>query len=415
MKAENTSEDTNSPRILLVDDEKPILSSLKRLLRPHQYNLFTAESAADGLKILEKEDIDIVISDMRMPNMDGATFLQIVLEKWPDTVRMLLSGFSEVNSIIDGINKGQIYHYITKPWDDFELLLALQHGLEQKTLEKEKADLLEEIREQNRKLEIEITGKEKNLLENINLKDKFEQSTYQKICFIENISKETHQFALDNINIMEVLLNYDLTQEQKNNVAKFNKNVKDFVAILQDVIDLAKNKQGKLEILNIDFNLHEFINNIKNEYEIERTDLTLSINFNIVGNIPHLVQGDPKRIRQIIRNLIDNANQYSTESQIEVAVSIKDEKKLNFNISFAVRDKGTGIDPMQMKQIFNTYSECIEVGHKFEGKDFGLEVCRELTKLMGGEVGCESALGKGSCFWFTVALKETEDHVGNIN
>src|SRR5487761_2285976 len=108
-------------KILFVDDEANILSSLKRLFRPFGYQIFTAESGSQGLEIMEREKIDLVVSDMRMPEMNGAQFLEKVRAGWPDTIRILLTGFAEIRATIDAINKGQIYRYISKPWEDNDI------------------------------------------------------------------------------------------------------------------------------------------------------------------------------------------------------------------------------------------------------------------------------------------------------
>ncbi len=138
--------------LLFVDDEANILSSLKRLFRPFGYRIFTAESGAEGLEIMAREAVDLVVSDMRMPEMNGAQFLEKVREKWPDTVRILLTGYAEIGSTIEAINKGQIYRYISKPWEDNDITLTIQHALQQKQLEHEKLRLEELTRRQNAEL-----------------------------------------------------------------------------------------------------------------------------------------------------------------------------------------------------------------------------------------------------------------------
>lgn len=125
--------------VLCVDDEPNILSSLKRLFRPLGYTVLTADSGAAGLALLDSAGpVDLVISDMRMPEMDGARFLELVRERWPDTVRLLLTGYSDVTSILAAINRGEIYRYITKPWDDNDILLVVRHALERRALEAER-------------------------------------------------------------------------------------------------------------------------------------------------------------------------------------------------------------------------------------------------------------------------------------
>jgi len=127
--------------VLFVDDEANILSSLKRLFRPLGYRIFTAEGGAAGLQVFEQNPIDLVISDMRMPEMNGAEFLEKIRAKWPDAVRILLTGYADVGSTIAAINKGEIYRYIAKPWDDNDIVLTVKHALERKNLELEKQRL----------------------------------------------------------------------------------------------------------------------------------------------------------------------------------------------------------------------------------------------------------------------------------
>ncbi|WP_374672791.1 response regulator, partial [Acidovorax temperans] len=135
--------------VLCVDDEPNILSSLRRLFRPCGYRVLVAESGAQGLDVLRNETVDLVISDMRMPHMDGAQFLAAVRADWPDVVRILLTGYADMASTIEAINKGQIYRYINKPWVDEDLLLTVRQGLEGRTLQREKERLEALTREQN--------------------------------------------------------------------------------------------------------------------------------------------------------------------------------------------------------------------------------------------------------------------------
>lgn len=138
--------------VLFVDDEANILSSLQRLFRPAGYHILTASSGAQALEILEQEPVDLVISDMRMPGMDGAAFLEQVGKRWPDTLRILLTGYADITSTINAINKGQIYRYISKPWEDSDIRFTVQHALEARNLLREKRRLEEVVSRQNQEL-----------------------------------------------------------------------------------------------------------------------------------------------------------------------------------------------------------------------------------------------------------------------
>ena len=145
--------ETLAPATLLcVDDEPSILSALRRLFRPHGYRILVAEGGAAGLAVLETEAVNLVISDMRMPEMDGATFLREVRKRWPDTMRLLLTGYADVTSTVAAINEGEIYRYISKPWDDIEIVKTVREALERQQLEAENRRLTALTQAQNDEL-----------------------------------------------------------------------------------------------------------------------------------------------------------------------------------------------------------------------------------------------------------------------
>ncbi|HKT64164.1 HD domain-containing phosphohydrolase [Burkholderia sp. 22313] len=129
------------PLILLVDDEPSVLSALKRVLRPARYEILTADSGETALEILASTEVDLIVSDMRMPNMSGAAFLSRARSLYPDTMRILLTGYSDIASIVEAVNEGGVYRYLNKPWDDHDLLMTLEQALEQRRLRAEAARL----------------------------------------------------------------------------------------------------------------------------------------------------------------------------------------------------------------------------------------------------------------------------------
>jgi response regulator RpfG family c-di-GMP phosphodiesterase len=137
MSADETQQEKQTT-VLFVDDESNILSALRRLFRPLNYKVLTANSGAQGLELMAQEPVDLVISDMRMPEMDGAQFFEKVRDGWPDSVRILLTGYADISSAVAAINKGEIYRYVSKPWEDSELIATVKEALQRKQLEIEK-------------------------------------------------------------------------------------------------------------------------------------------------------------------------------------------------------------------------------------------------------------------------------------
>lgn len=122
------------PTILFVDDEENILNALVRLFRKEDYEVFTATSGAAGLKILEEKDISLILSDHRMPGMTGVDFLSRAKEISPNSIRIMLTGYADLEASIAAINKGEVYRFISKPWNDEELKLTVKQSLDYRDL-----------------------------------------------------------------------------------------------------------------------------------------------------------------------------------------------------------------------------------------------------------------------------------------
>ena len=150
--------------LLVVDDEENIVSSLKRLLRRDGYHILTAHSGPQGLQRLAENDVDVIISDQRMPGMTGVEFLRRAKELYPHTVRMVLSGYTELQSITDAINEGAIYKFLTKPWDDERVRAHIREAFTHKEMADENRRLDREVQEGAREL-AHVNGQLKRLLE----------------------------------------------------------------------------------------------------------------------------------------------------------------------------------------------------------------------------------------------------------
>jgi len=154
--------------ILCVDDERVILRTLQRLFHRKSYKVLIANSGQDALDIIKDTPIDVVVSDMRMPEMDGATLLEKIANTHPDTYRIVLSGFADFESTVAAINLGKTHRFINKPWDNDGLINAVEEGLEIIRLTKENKNLKDKIEKQNELLK----GLNNNLEEKVNLRTK---------------------------------------------------------------------------------------------------------------------------------------------------------------------------------------------------------------------------------------------------
>lgn len=156
-------------KVLIVDDEKNVLNALKRILIKCDYECFFASSGSDGIDILKENDVSVIISDMRMPHMDGIEFLQNAYDLQPDAIRIILSGYADIATIMEAINKGHVWRYITKPWDEFDLKVSINNAIG-----------LFEQGEERKRLFLEVQEKNKELADlNANLEKKVEERTLE--------------------------------------------------------------------------------------------------------------------------------------------------------------------------------------------------------------------------------------------
>jgi response regulator RpfG family c-di-GMP phosphodiesterase len=146
----------NSPeekiKILYVDDEENNLQAFKATFR-RDFKIFLALSADEGREILKSEDVHIIITDQRMPDETGVDFLTSIIPIYPDPIRVLLTGYTDIQAVIDAINKGQIYHYLTKPWEEEYMRNVIQNAYEVYQLRLENRRLTLDLHDINSQLE----------------------------------------------------------------------------------------------------------------------------------------------------------------------------------------------------------------------------------------------------------------------
>ncbi len=150
---ENAFDENKLIRILAVDDEPFVLDTIKRLLNDDSYDVLTATSGKEGLSMMKTLPVQIVISDYRMPEMNGVEFLKEVCRQWPDTIRIVLSGYADIHSIIAAVNEGQIYKFMGKPWNNEELRMTIANAVERYSLQQQNVRLTEELKKKNEDLQ----------------------------------------------------------------------------------------------------------------------------------------------------------------------------------------------------------------------------------------------------------------------
>lgn len=146
----------NEHCVLFVDDETQILKGIKRVIRKQPFQALYAEGGQQALAVLERQSVQVIVSDLKMPEMDGLTLLQQVQRRYPEIIRMVLSGVTDIDPVLEAIHVGRVYRYITKPYDDRELLSIINQALDTWRIQQENRNLLAQLSEQNRMLERQV-------------------------------------------------------------------------------------------------------------------------------------------------------------------------------------------------------------------------------------------------------------------
>ena len=144
--------------ILYVDDEQNNLVSFKAVFRI-KYNVYTALSGEEAIRMLDELPINIIITDQRMPNMTGVEFLETIMENHPDPMRILLTGYADMTAVVDAVNKGKIFHYLTKPWNEEELDMTINRAYEEYRKKMDEREMTEKLSISNEQLEFLLRQK----------------------------------------------------------------------------------------------------------------------------------------------------------------------------------------------------------------------------------------------------------------
>lgn len=395
-----TADQTESARecetLLVVDDEQAITATIADLFH-QRYRVITASNAEEALKQLGRSDIAVVISDQRMPKITGAELLSKIAVMHPDITRIMLTGYSDLESVVRAVNEGQIYFYLTKPWQEGELFTVVEKAVEHHTLLRERNRLIEELREANATLEAKVEVRTRELRDkNLAL----EAADKVKSEFL-GVAAHDLRSPLGAIHkMMELLLDESELNEQER--TEFLTLIRDMAGhmleLVNDLLDITRIETGRLDLKIQPIDLGTFV------AEVERYNHTLAKSKQIVlwtSIGPQLSEAhfDAERIRQVLNNLLGNAFKFSrpgTNVKLEV-------RRVAAGTEFAVRDEGQGIRADELPSLFGAFqrTSTLPTGGE-QSSGLGLCICKKIVEAHGGKIGLESEVGKGSRFFFTL-------------
>ena len=376
------------PTLLIVDDEPEVLRSLHDLFRL-EFRVLTHELPSEALAMLASDvEVDVVMSDQRMPEMSGVQFLEKARAVRPDATRLLFTGYADIKAVIDAVNRGHIARYVAKPWDVDELTTVIRQAVEQHALIAEKNRLLRELKETNARL-----------TEAVRLKGKF----------IEVASHELNTpvtVVLGLTELWKMAMSGAATAAERTWVDRIHGAGLRLASTVERMLKLLKTGQMSLDLTTSAVLLEPLIRQAVAgaqpflEARHQTVELTIAPDLG-------MAELDPPKIVDVVTNLLVNAIKFTPDGgTIRVSAEPVDEDVVRFRVA----DSGIGIAPADRPHLFEPFFTGNDTMHHSSGeyqyckKGMGLGLClvKAFVELHGGSVSVNTAAGEGATFTVTL-------------
>jgi two-component system sensor histidine kinase/response regulator len=350
-------------KVLYVDDEVNNLLAFQAGFRRH-YEIFTASTVAEGLNVLNDNEVHVILADQRMPKITGVEFFSIIRKAHPDPMRILITGYLDIDALVDAINTGEIFRYIKKPWDDLELKNAIQNAFEVYNTRQQLNNKVHELERANDELNRFVYSTSHDL-----------RSPLANILGILNVAKLQQPFDDPNnyygmiescVNKMDVFIHKIIEYYKGIRVDNVNE-VIDFTSVLNESIELC---------------------NMQNPQIVFEVNVDQALAF----------RSDGFRLSLILNNLISNAVKYQREDEKNPKVAIT-VKVSEIEAVVNIEDNGVGIIDEHLNKIFQIFFRSTDYRN---GLGIGLYIVKEALTRIGGDITVKSDFGKGTKFTLTV-------------
>ncbi len=378
--------------LLVVDDEPDLVQSVQDLLR-FDFRVLGATRATEGMKIMEREKIDIVMTDQRMPEMTGVEFLKHLRQAYPDTTRLLFTAYADIEAVTDAINQGNVYRYISKPWEPHELREVLRQAVEHHDLLAERKRLLLELQEKNRQLE--------------NANAELLQANDLKKCFIKVASHELRTPLTIVMGLSDLARR---TPEAPPVLRQWLESIHVGSLRLNERVDLmiklllADRFDRPLTLQEVDLAglLRGSAGDVAIFIEQRQQQLTVDLPADL-----GTVHVEPDKLHDSVVQLLVNAIKF-TPNGGKIRLSAR--RLSDGGTEIVVADTGVGLDAASLARVFDPFFTRFDVSRHSSGVfDFdrrglglGLSVVKACIEMHGGQVKGASEMGQGSTF--TISL-----------
>ena len=383
--------------ILVVDDEPDVVKSVQDLLRL-DYRVLGATRAADAMRIIAEQEVHVVMTDQRMPEMTGVQFLSHVRGQHPEAVRLLFTGYADIRAVIEAINQGSVYRYITKPWDPDELQTVIREACQRYDLLVERKRLLDMLQQQNK--ELERTNAE--LIRANELKHAFIQVASHELrtplTILTGLARlATTAAAKPDSGVQEPVRGWLTRIEQA--AKRLQRLVDQLVAmLLANRFDRPLDRQ-QAELAPL---LTQATDDVRPFVELRKQNLVVDLAPDL-GSAPV----EAAKIRDSVNHLLLNAIKFTPDGG---RITLSGRRTPDGGAEIQVTDTGPGLDPAHQRQLFEPFFTGFDVsrhssGH-FEygrkGLGLGLSLVKAFVEMHGGRIHVESEPGHGTTFTITL-------------
>lgn len=353
-----------NPTILCVDDEVDNVDALERLFRS-KYTVLKSTSGAQALEILDQypDKISVIITDQRMPEMTGVEFLAKTIEKLPDASRILLTGYTDIQSVIAAVNSGQIFKYVTKPWDPVDLMATVDRA-------HERYKLGMELQEKNRALKKALT--------------ELQSLDQAKNQFMILINHELKTPLTSILSFSELLSETPLNEEQELCLNRVRKSAERLRSLIDDVLVVVAGETKTLKTKVQPFESSELKNQIKKEAALLNSQKNQTFHVDVVEK---KIVGDFALINQVMRRLLHNSIKFGKErSEIKIESKLISPHRLKFSIF----NEGEPISENVKDKVLKPFFIDEDVMNHSVGMGLGLTVCQSILKAHASGLSIEN-------------------------
>jgi signal transduction histidine kinase len=381
-----------SATVIVVEDEKGSRATLCGILEDAGYRIVGVGTGAEGMGAIRRNSFDAVVTDIRLPDIDGMEILEQAREINPDAAVIMMTGYASVETAVDAVNQGA-YAYFVKPVNPEELKTTIANALRQQRLLQENKRLVDSLQQSNK------------LLYDAN--DGLRKATQAKTEFMANMSHELRTPLNVIIGFSELMLDEvtgEVNEEQRQSLSDILASGKHLLGLINDILDLSKIESGKVELKQRNFSLPALVKSLQRVMTPILAPKKQSLEVAVARGLS-VISADRDKIRQVLLDLLSNATKFTPDGGRLRIEAVAD----SCCCSISVVDNGIGIRLEDQERIFEPFSQLDNpLTREKRGTGLGLAIARQIVEWHGGKIWVESEPGKGSRFTFTLPISVTE-------